>query len=56
MLERIHRFFLKRKLIKQYYNEQAENTMQEFIHENKGYIGVYGKDGKIKSIHKLEVV
>lgn len=48
--------FLKRKLLKQYYEEQAKKVMEDFLKEEKGYKGVYDRKGKIKSIRKLEVI
>lgn len=56
MLSRIFDWFLKRKLIKRYYEDEAEQIMYEFLRENKGYIGIYDKKGKIKRIEKMEVI
>lgn len=56
MFKKIHYFFLKRKLLKQYYYEQAERIMKEYLKENKNCIGIYDKKGKIKEIRKLEVI
>lgn len=56
MFRKIYLFFLRKKLLKKYYDEQAEEIMEEFLKKERGYIGIYDKKGKIKSIRKLEVV
>lgn len=56
MFRRIYFFFLKKKLLKKYYEKQAEEIMEEFLKKEKGYMGIYDKKGKIKSIRKLEVI
>ena len=48
MFKRIYSFFLKRKLLKQYYDEQAEILIEEYVKEDKTCIGIYDKKGKIK--------
>lgn len=56
MFEKIYIFFLRKKLLKKYYNEQAEMIMREFLEKRKNYMGIYDKKGNIKSIKKLEVI
>ena len=56
MIKKIHTFFIKRKLLKQYYKEQAEKMMKEYLLEDETCIGIYDKKGKLKSIKKLELL
>lgn len=56
MFRKIYLFFLRKKLLKQYYDEQAEIIMKEFLKNEKDYIGIYDKKGKIKGIRKLGVI
>ena len=56
MLKKIYKFFLKRKLLKQYYEEQAETLMKEYLKEDRTCIGIYDKNGKIREIQRLEVL
>lgn len=56
MFKNIYIFFLKRKLLRQYYDKQAEMIMEQYLKEDKTCIGIYDKKGKIKSIKRLEVI
>ena len=56
MFRKIYMFFLQKKLLKQYYDEQAEIIMGIFLKNEKGYVGIYDKKGKMKEIRKLEVI
>lgn len=47
---------MKRKLLKLYYDKQAEMIMEEYLKEDKTCIGIYDKKGKIKYIKRLEVI
>lgn len=55
ILEKIYIFFLKKKLLKEYYNNEAEEIMQDFLKENPGYVGIYDNQNKLKEIRKLKV-
>lgn len=54
MLRKIFNFFLKRSLLKKYYEEKAEKIMKEYLKEDKTCIGIYDKKGKLKTIKKAK--
>ena len=56
MLKRIFEVFLKRKLLKDYYDKEAEKIMNEYLKGNKDWIGIYDKKGQLKAIQRLEVM
>ncbi len=56
MFKKIYSYILKRRLLKQYYDEKAEMVMKEYLKEDNSCIGIYDKNGKIKEIKKLEVI
>lgn len=56
MLKKIYNYFLGKKLLKEYYNQRAEEVMKEYLQEDKHCVGVYDKKGNIKKIQKLEVI
>lgn len=56
MLRKIHSFFLRKWLLKKYYEDQAEQIMKEYLKEDKTCIGIYDKKGKIQAIQKLNVI
>lgn len=47
--------FLKKKILRKYREEQAQEIMEKYLKEDKTCIGVYDKKGHIKEIRKLEV-
>lgn len=56
MFKKIIRFFLKKHLLKKYYEEEAERVMEEYLQEDKTCIGIYNSKGKIVGIEKLKVI
>lgn len=56
MFKAIYKFFLKRKLLKQYYENKAEEVMHEYLKEDRTCIGIYDNKGKLKEIKKLEII
>jgi len=56
MLRRIRMYLLKQKLLKEYYEEKAQEVMKEYLRKDKTCIGIHDKKGKIKTIKKLKVI
>lgn len=56
MLRKIRRYLLKRKLLKEYYEEKAQEVMKEYLRKDRTCIGIHDKKGKIKTIKKLKVI
>lgn len=56
MLRKIKSYLLERKLLKQYYEEKAQEVMKEYLQKDKSCIGIHDKEGKIKEIRKLKVI
>lgn len=56
MLKKIIDYFFKKKLLKEYYQERAQEIIKEYLKEDKTCIGIYDKDGEIKAIKKLNVI
>lgn len=56
MLNKIIGFFLKKKILKEYYEQKAQEIMKEYLQQDKTCIGIHDRKGRIKKIKKLKVI
>lgn len=53
MLEKIRKYLLKKKILKQYYEDKAQEIMEEYLEEDKNCFAIRDKQGKIQEIRSF---
>ncbi len=48
--------FLKKRILKKYREEKAQEIMEEYLKEDKTCIGIYDKKGHLKEIRRFKVI